>query len=683
MNTRYERSKVAKRREEAFLDVAQRVDRILTKLPLHVKEAEDDQLRGYLELCAGFTDGADIYLNMKVVRPAIHSGDSRRLSAVLGVNYHETGHILFTPRMNDPIVAEVQRRGQQAKDPQGYWYAFNLLEDMRSEMLFWATYEPSGVFFKTMILDFVLRNEAHAEMSYPWLVGRLYLPTAFRQQAADLFVGDAEAVAEIVDEYQRLVFPRDFTKGIHLVTRFYDELAFMREQGGLSQQSHLPAPSGHDGPPTEGRAYTGNQESGQENLKYLREWLDELESELDQEGAGDGAGEDEEGEEGESYRGSSSTTDEDGAEGDAKATSGGQGEPGEGEENAGGAGDDGLPTSPTEGDLESFMDAVEDLLDDTLADEDLSNLVQLAKDSIEQAGNKAGDASAHGPTGESLVMPVHTGDRLASQKVLQQLRQLRIDAEPSLHRDMTHGRIDPYKVVKANARLADPKTVFDTWDPGMEDETEMDAIILIDQSSSMTYKVGVPPYLQTLDGSYQSATDFRTWYHPVENGTRIDHASRQVWIVKRALDKIGASTTVVGYNTEHTVLMQPMERVGESSYDSFSCSGGTDPTSALKEALRIFQRRYTPNKLLFLMTDGEFHLTAELQEIVKQLHHEGVVTVFLPLVDGDSDLYKEEFKMHETVWHHTKPIMHMSDLGKAIGNVVRDILREITRHVMV
>lgn len=80
-------------------------------------------------------------------------GNPRTLVQLLGLNYHELGHLMFTPRNTGSWIGTDLHR------------AWNILEDQRMESFFTAQYQPAGKYFTEMVVRFMVDDEATWESS--------------------------------------------------------------------------------------------------------------------------------------------------------------------------------------------------------------------------------------------------------------------------------------------------------------------------------------------------------------------------------------------------------------------------------------------------------------------------------------------------------------------------------------
>jgi hypothetical protein len=105
------------------------------------------------------------------------------------------------------------------------------------------------------------------------------------------------------------------------------------------------------------------------------------------------------------------------------------------------------------------------------------------------------------------------------------------------------------------------------------DASEIEAVLLLDVSSSMARST--------------------------------DKLGEATWAIRQAVDDLEGTLTVLTYENGHYVLARPGERPDDRMYVPKSL-GGTDPESALNEAWRIIAGSEARNRLMVVMTDGEW-----------------------------------------------------------------------------
>jgi hypothetical protein len=177
----------------------------------------------------------------------------------------------------------------------------------------------------------------------------------------------------------------------------------------------------------------------------------------------------------------------------------------------------------------------------------------------------------------------------ASRSFGTELEQLRGDYDPYWDRRVNSGRLNVQRYITEH----DIDEAFDQWELGREDAVDIECVVLLDISGSMDW---------CIDNAYQS-----------------------MWAIKRALDKVNATTTVVAYDTEAYTIYGPDERAGIQMKYSGS-GGGTDPGKAIAYANSVLANSERAIKLLISITDGEWGTTPEVDSTVMRLRNAGVLT---------------------------------------------------------
>ena len=177
----------------------------------------------------------------------------------------------------------------------------------------------------------------------------------------------------------------------------------------------------------------------------------------------------------------------------------------------------------------------------------------------------------------------------ASRSFGTELEQLRGEYDPYWDRRVNSGRLNVQRYITEH----DIDEAFDQWELGREDAVDIECVVLLDISGSMDW---------CIDNAYQS-----------------------MWAIKRALDKVNATTTVVAYDTEAYTIYGPDERAGIQMKYSGS-GGGTDPSKAIAYANSVLANSERAIKLLISITDGEWGTTPEVDSTVMRLRSAGVLT---------------------------------------------------------
>jgi Mg-chelatase subunit ChlD len=169
------------------------------------------------------------------------------------------------------------------------------------------------------------------------------------------------------------------------------------------------------------------------------------------------------------------------------------------------------------------------------------------------------------------------------------LERLKAQYDPEWEREVKSGRINASRLLRG----CELDEAFDKWRNGRDDAVDIEAVILLDNSGSM-------------------------------DGDRSVHASNAMWGLKRALDKVNASCTVLTFSEAVHMLYPAQEQAG-ITVKRTQPRGGTDPTKALKYAQRVFADSDRAVKVLFTITDGAWSGN-EADETIKVLRTAGVVT---------------------------------------------------------
>ena len=202
------------------------------------------------------------------------------------------------------------------------------------------------------------------------------------------------------------------------------------------------------------------------------------------------------------------------------------------------------------------------------------------------------------------------------RKFARELERLRDECEPMWHREEASGKLNVLRAVRG----CEIDQAFDRWDEG-SDGADVEAVILVDRSGSMA-------------------------------GGRNDmHASVACWTIKRALEQIGAPVTVYAFDDKAELAYGRNELADRTQYKFIYGNGGTNPYSTLLAAEQLLMASRKKNKMLFMITDGEFDV-AKNDEIIERISKRGILTVMtLIMNDRDMEFYKER-GTDEKTWRH-------------------------------
>ena len=186
----------------------------------------------------------------------------------------------------------------------------------------------------------------------------------------------------------------------------------------------------------------------------------------------------------------------------------------------------------------------------------------------------------------------------ASKSFAAELERLKAEHDPSWLREQSHGRLNVQRYVTG----CDVEEAFDQWDEGREDAVDIEAVILLDISGSMGW---------TSESAYQS-----------------------MWAIKRALDKVNASTTVLTFGNKSHVLYSADERA--STKTKFAgLEGSTEPLKALKYTRSILANSKRAIKIAITITDGVWWGAQDADNILKYLRKAGVLTAMAYVSNPD------------------------------------------------
>jgi hypothetical protein len=542
--------------------------------------------------------------------------DAKQIAGIKGLNLHELCHILYTPREGSELVDQVVE--------EKLWQSFNALEDQRIETLFTTKY-PSTIdwFTATILIHFVENPKAFAT-SYPLLRGRKYLSVDLRAQSRAMYPEpqNIDELSQIVDEYRLLVFPADTEKGIDLIRRFNALLPKgdgSGEGGGAGEGGTVtltPAgegeegdvnvvindPFGHGRRPTEG--IESNPNSRPLNPKQQKGDRDRASQQKSQDDA----------EKAEEIKSAKPTIEINADQidlGDAGDQSG------DADDQSDQSDDLDSGDQPNSGVAEMLATALDEILSDYDNQKELNDIIRQIGGLPSLATNNAKEPDLT----RYNALPVDALTFQASRSFAKELERLKATFDPAWDRYESSGRFNVQRMLREDDR----NTLFDQWNTGIEDATEIECVILLDNSGSMT-------------------------------GNKASKAYRSMYAIKRALDKIGANTTVVTFNSYTNVLYRSSDKATNVIRDA-GAGGGTEPNEAVNYATKILAESDKPVKIFFAITDGEWYGDLDLvHDQIERMARAGVLTALAYITDVPVAL--------------TRDMAHRCEIGAVINNPI-------------
>ena len=181
-----------------------------------------------------------------------------------------------------------------------------------------------------------------------------------------------------------------------------------------------------------------------------------------------------------------------------------------------------------------------------------------------------------------------------------ELRKLKEDSEPAWLRETPTGKLNVLRVMRGT----EIDKAFDQWTEG-DDSTDIEAVILIDRSSSMS-------------------------------SDRNDRkASIACWTIKRALESIDCSVTVYAFDDKNEIAYRKQDKAERTKYKFIYGNGGTNPYDSLLLAEKTFMMSTRPNKMMFLITDGVFNHEKN-DEVITRIAKRGVLTTQVLICDDNT-----------------------------------------------
>jgi hypothetical protein len=493
------------------------------------------------------------------------------IAGIKGLGLHEISHVLLTPRMGSNIRKWVNANNYQR--------AFNALEDQRIETFMTHKFSNVNEWLTITISQFLLNNPKAYHLLFPVLAGRKYLPAdllrALRHSYQDQV--NVPELSDLIDQYTvlNLSDSSHIPIAMKIIERYHElvnvgippESAY--QPGGFNK---IPDPHGHDC--RKDNELKSSEKSKPMNKAGQDKIIERVLNKRSQQPQPSGD------EEGEQYDPVESSDGQGEGEGNPKPDEKPNQDGGENEGRGAGQGN-GLHDYDIQEHAQRALD---------------NSMAKMRHDLINTVKQFNGEAELSSKTVKIPPRPMRVYDQTVDAKVVagarsfaRELELIKADHDPGWIRKVDLGKLN----VQRYATGAEFDEAFDQWDLGREDAVDIEAVVLLDNSPSMSW---------TINEAYDS-----------------------MWAIKRALDKINASTTVLTFSDTHEVLYSSAERASNKKRYA-GTGGGTEPYDALRYAKYVLAESSKAIKIIIAITDGQWYDGDKSNTVLRELRRSGVIT---------------------------------------------------------
>ena len=636
-------AEVKRSRLTKLASIFARTNSVLTGKRINVYVTDNSSIQA-----PAYSSTTEVWFNSAVISDDF---TAKGLISLQGLDFHELSHLRFTPRNAHALPTWVKENN--------YWQAFNALEDMRIENLMVAQLPSVANWLTTTICDYLLNDEKAIKFSYSLTYGRKYLPTELQQLAIDKFERP-DLISEfetLIDEYNDFVFENnDEVERAKVVIARYSELLdelIPKQPNEPNGHDGYPDPFGHSTRPTDGYESSSNRPATPTEQKKLRDKSAKDNADkkkVERQAPATNSDKSKENADSNSDNNSDNSSDskiqarqEKVAERNAETdfddlefdefdyddddVSYGSdyeqaGNKQVGNQN-GATGDNKQVTETTNAINEVINNAVNDLA------KEINSIAKQLGISIDLVGGNAETPQ----TAQFNEVNANPDLVLIAKAFTTELERLKAKHEPAWEYETELGNLNVYRYLNNE----DFDICFDEWQEGRSDVTDIEAVILLDKSGSMS-------------------------------GVNADEAYKSMWAIKSALDKVNARTSVVLFDMRSYLLYSADERATHFIKDG-GASGGTNPEHSLLFAKRVLAESQKKIKLLFMITDGAWE-TDNGEKAVKEMRNAGVLTCQAYLEQCDVrpeslERYRHGFELLT----HIKSAKDILTLGKELVRI--------------
>jgi len=315
--------------------------------------------------------------------------------------------------------------------------------------------------------------------------------------------------------------------------------------------------------------------------------------------------------------------------------------------------------SEGDGSQPSLADALQQASDEAseAVYEDVKSTIQGVRDVDAPAEISLRNSNSSDQTAIKPVNPFwsknetpHPDAVVASRKFARELNDLRAEHDPGWLRKTETGRLN----VREYMLGGDIDEIFDQWTDGNQDVTDIECVILLDNSGSMR--------------------------------DLIDDAYNAMWSTKRALDSIGASTTVIQFGSYGEILYPATQKAGPRIFTSRQGGGGgTDPFYSIKHAKEILDSSSRAIKIFLIITDGAWASPDACEQVILNMRMSGTLTGLVFLCDARWEEYPWFYPQEDgkpIIDGHKCEVVHALENPLEIVNVAKALTKLAQRKLL-
>jgi len=514
--------------------------------------------------------------------------DPKNAMALKGLTLHEICHILFSARNGTSFKRIISKEKLNE--------AYAIAEDSRIETLLIGRFGTNiTAWLNASVFRHLLTPKLDLSTQFPVVAGRKYLPLAVRQEIRDVYAlpEHTDEIESLLDEYRLMVWSDDqvILRGLDILRRLQEILNELKGETGCGR---VPTPNKHEHRPAD------ELEPSASRPLSLKE----------QEQAKNGA----------TKRNETNTN---GTHQKPPATPGkqpsnpnptgtecnwevpigtGTGNPDEPQGQGKGKGDNNADDEPNSKPDENAGSGkhepkyLEPALDNAIQDQwkkDLEKVKPEINKDIREFKNDLSlqDIKVEKPRrAKYQTRQVDPRTLAAGKQFGIELERIKSELEPNWITRLDSGKINANRYLTEK----DLDTTFDEWYDGQDEACDIEAVILLDNSGSMS-------------------------------GSNAISAYKSMFAIKQGLQAIGANCSVITYNSHPELLYEAQDQVKSELRDA-GADGGTEPLQALLYSQSVFANSRRNVKVLFTITDGEWQDTENADQVISTLGSSGVIT---------------------------------------------------------
>lgn len=230
-------------------------------------------------------------------------------------------------------------------------------------------------------------------------------------------------------------------------------------------------------------------------------------------------------------------------------------------------------------------------------------------------------------------------DKTLIKHIENTIKRLRIDIDNKTLYKQKKGKISMRNAMMNQSYLLND---FKKHIPSIRNKVNLDVSLVLDSSGSMGYN-------------------------------SFDTVLKTAWTISKAIENTNGCSRIIEFSDDYAVIKERHEKTDNALWGR-RFAHGTQPEKALENIYNDLKLNASENKIVFLLTDGEYEDTEKVHKIVKEMHDMGIFTILIFV--GNNDYYANQWKSYYDKYVN---VNDFNNLPKAMNDIVIELQEKSIR----